>query len=283
MQIRNMTESDLPSALRLKTIAGWNQTAADWKRFMDASPRGCFVAEVDGEVRGTVTTISFEHRFAWIGMVLVDPEYRSKGIGTTLLHMAIRHLDEARVPTVKLDATPQGKPLYEKLGFVTEYEIERWSVQRPTGKSSAGHQMAEGTSAELPASLLQLDRESFGAGRAELLKSLHRDAPDFTLEIRTNEALQGYTFGRRGSFADHLGPWIAKDADTARTLLQSFLARSIRETVIADCLQENAMAVDLLRSCGFVYARPLTRMYRGPNDHPGCPESVCAIMGPEFG
>jgi hypothetical protein len=48
-------------------------------------------------------------------------------------------------------------------------------------------------------------------------------------------------------------------------------------------LKNNAMAVDLLKFSGFVYARPLTRMYRGPNDHPGHPESVCAIMGPEFG
>ena len=278
-----MTESDLPSALRLKTIAGWNQTAADWQRFMDASPTGCFVGEVDGEVRGTVTTISFEHRFAWVGMVLVDPEYRSKGVGTTLLHTAIGHLDEAKVRTVKLDATPQGKPLYEKLGFVTEYEIERWSLQRPAGRSAAEDRRAESASAELAASLLQMDRESFGASRAELLKSLYRDAPDFTLEVRTNEALQAYAFGRRGSFADHLGPWIAKDADTARTLLLRFLARSIRETVIADCLNNNAMAVDLLKSFGFVCARPLTRMYRGPNEHPGRPESVCAIMGPEFG
>jgi GNAT superfamily N-acetyltransferase len=283
MVIRNMTESDLPSALRLKTMAGWNQTVADWKRFMDASPTGCFVAEVDGEVRGTVTTISFEHRFAWVGMVLVDPEYRSKGIGTSLLHKAIGHLDDAKVPTVKLDATPQGKPLYEKLGFVAEYDIERWSLQRPAGKSSPGHPRTESASTELPASLFQMDRESFGAGRADLLKSLHRDAPDFTLEVRTNEGLQGYAFGRRGSFADHLGPWIAKDADTARTLLQSFLVRSIRETVIADCLKNNAIAVDLLKCSGFVYARPLTRMYRGPNDYPGRPESVCAIMGPEFG
>ncbi|HMC73739.1 MAG TPA: GNAT family N-acetyltransferase, partial [Terriglobales bacterium] len=116
MKIRNMTALDLPAALRLKEIAGWNQTADDWKRFMKASPEGCFVAELDGEVRGTVTTICFEHRFAWVGMVLVDPEYRGEGMGTRLLEMAINYLDSVRIPCIKLDATPQGKPLYEKLG-----------------------------------------------------------------------------------------------------------------------------------------------------------------------
>jgi hypothetical protein len=39
----------------------------------------------------------------------------------------------------------------------------------------------------------------------------------------------------------------------------------------------------LLRSAGFTYSRPLVRMYRGSNDHPGRPERLCAILGPEFG
>ena len=74
MRLRTMTKADIPAGLRLKEIAGWNQTAADWKRFLEASPEGCFVAEEDGRVCGTATTISFENRFAWVGMVLVDPD-----------------------------------------------------------------------------------------------------------------------------------------------------------------------------------------------------------------
>jgi len=82
MRLRIMTMADIPAGMRLKEIAGWNQTTADWKRFLEASPGGCFAAEEDGRVCGTATTISFENRFAWVGMVLVDPEYRSRGIGT---------------------------------------------------------------------------------------------------------------------------------------------------------------------------------------------------------
>jgi GNAT superfamily N-acetyltransferase len=126
-----MTRQDIPAGIRLKELAGWNQTAADWNYFLAASPEGCFVAEVDGHVRGTATTISFENRFAWIGMVLVDPEFRSQCFGTKLLERTIEYLDQQKMPTMKLDATPQGKPLYEKLGFVTEYGIERWILKRP--------------------------------------------------------------------------------------------------------------------------------------------------------
>ena len=115
MRLRVMTSADIPAGMRLKELAGWNQTAADWRRFLARSPEGCFVAEVGAQVCGTVTTVAFEGRFAWIGMVLVDPEYRGRGFGTALLERAIHYLDELDLSAVKLDATPQGKPLYEKL------------------------------------------------------------------------------------------------------------------------------------------------------------------------
>jgi len=116
-----------------------------------------------------------------------------------------------------------------------------------------------------------------------LLKSVHEDAPEFTAGIWNAGAIEGYAFGRRGSFADQLGPWMARDASTARQLLEAFLARSSRESVVVDYLKSNAIAGGLLRSFGFSYSRLLTRMYRGSNGHPGRSELLCAILGPEFG
>jgi hypothetical protein len=77
-EIRAMTPADISIGMRLKDAAGWNQTKEDWERFLQASPEGCFVAEWNGEVAGTVTTITYENRFAWIGMVLVHPELRGR-------------------------------------------------------------------------------------------------------------------------------------------------------------------------------------------------------------
>src|SRR6266404_8815729 len=132
MRMRHMTRQDIAGGMRLKDLAGWNQTEADWERFLSSSPDGCFVAEIDGRVIGTVTTIVYEDRFAWIGMVLVDPGFRNRGIGRALLQRAIEHLESRNLACIKLDATPQGKPVYEKVGFVSEYEIERWTLKRPS-------------------------------------------------------------------------------------------------------------------------------------------------------
>jgi predicted N-acetyltransferase YhbS len=285
MSLRTMTMTDISAGLRLNQIAGWNQTAADWKRFLKASPEGCFVAELDGQVCGTVATISFENRFAWVGMVLVDPQQRSRGIGTRLLKAAIKHLDDRKISTIKLDATPQGKPLYKKMGFVSEYDIERWTLRRTITDIAVadGPSRYETPARSLQNSIVEIDRKAFGANRSFLLESLHRDAPEYTMEIRNNDELQGYTLGRRGLFADHLGPWMANSSSSARLLLEAFIARSMRETLVVDSLKENNVAVTLLKSCGFTYSRLLTRMYRGPNTYPGRPNMLCAILGPEFG
>jgi GNAT superfamily N-acetyltransferase len=284
MRLRVMNEQDISDGLRLNTLSGWNQTAADWRRFLKNSPRGCFVMEHDGKVVGTATTINYENHFAWIGMVLVDPEYRKQGIGTALLERTIEYLDESNVRIMKLDATPQGKPIYTKLGFVEEYEIERWVLKRPAGASST---MVPSTCTGLDGMqrgrVLQLDKELFGADRSFLLRTLCEEAAEFATAVWEGDLLQGYAFGRRGLFADHLGPWMARTRAAAENLLQCFLAKSSRETLIVDCMKPNSMAVELLSGCGFAATRPLTRMVRGPNAYPGRPDSFCGILGPEFG
>jgi GNAT superfamily N-acetyltransferase len=285
MRLRAMTKQDIPGAQRLKQIAGWNQTERDWERFLEAGEAGCFVAELDGQVCGTATTITFENRFAWVGMVLVDPSCRGRGIGTSLLKQTIEYLDGVRIPCIKLDATPQGRPLYEKLGFLPEYEIERWTLRR-TAVQAAGMSEASRFSDFVPSLLediFKTDREVFGANRSSLLKSLHQQAPALTAGITSEGKLQGYTFGRKGSFADHLGPWMANDVAVGRTLLERFLTYSIRDVLIVDWLTSNGVAGQLLQSLGFSYTRPLTRMYRGENAYPGRAERLCAILGPEFG
>ena len=284
MFIRVMTKQDIPAGLRLNTLSGWNQTSADWKRFLVSSPRGCFVMEDGNKVVGTAATIGYENRFAWIGMVLVDPEYRKQGIGTQLLNKTIEHLDHANISTIKLDATPLGKPLYAKLGFVNEFEIERWVLKRPPGTistipSTPPAPLTEDQQQEI----FTLDRKCFGADRSFLLRSLCDQAPELAITAWQNGVPPCFAFGRHGLFADHFGPCMATSRVAAENLLRAFLTRSSRETLIVDCIKSNPGVVESLAAIGFVPSRPLTRMVRGPNAYPGRPDSLWAILGPEFG
>jgi GNAT superfamily N-acetyltransferase len=277
LRFRVMTPADIPAGMRLKDIARWNQTRGDWERFLAADPEGCFVAENNGSVVGTAATISYQGRLAWIGMVLVDPAWRNQGIGKRLLAMALEYLDGCRISSIKLDATPQGKILYGKLGFATEYELDRWQLlsPQPAIRAVEPHPLAD--------EVLNRDREVFGADRSALLQSVAREHGRLAIECRAKGRLTGYAYGRHGALADHLGPWVAEDETSARHLLEEFLLRSCQAKVFVDAVRENPWAPPLLREKGFQPARPLTRMYRGRNDFPGRPDLQGAILGPEFG
>jgi ribosomal protein S18 acetylase RimI-like enzyme len=278
VHLRVMEPSDIPQCMRLKEIAGWNQTSEDWLQFMKASPEGCFVAETaHGHVVGSATTIVYDNRFAWIGMVLVDPEFRGQGIGTMLLVNARDHLAAKQVPCAKLDATPQGKPLYQKLGFHTEYEIERYTLVRPRAAATVPPQPQSVDEA------LNFDRHVFGADRSSILLYFAEQSPEFVVVEKCNGGLSGYCLGRKGSTADQLGPWVAQDRISAQRLLDCFLNRSSRELVFVDLVKANRWAGPLLAERGFRFSRALTRMYCGRNLNPGQPDLLCAIAGPEFG
>ena len=112
---RTLATQDIPFGMSLCRQAGWNQTAADWQMLLEQSRTGSFIAMLDGTEAGTVTTVSYQDRLHWIGMVLAAEEYRRRGIGRALLERAIASVVSQGV--VCLDATPAGKRLYERLGF----------------------------------------------------------------------------------------------------------------------------------------------------------------------
>ena len=129
-----MTPSDIPAGLRLCRAAGWNQLESDWRCFLELNQEGCCVVEAnqagsDNGVAGTVATLRFEKKFSWVSMVLVDPAMRHRGIGSLLLRAALRLLED--METVRLDATPAGKMVYDKFGFVDEYCLTRMKALHP--------------------------------------------------------------------------------------------------------------------------------------------------------
>ena len=273
-----MTLADVAAAMSLKNTAGWNQTETDWSWLLRWSPNGCFAACDQDALVGTVSTIAYNRRVAWIGMVIVKSEYRKMGIGTALLKCALKYLDQNGVACVKLDATPAGKPLYEQLGFIEEFQIERWQFRRAISeRPRAAPQNA--TNLE---SIVSLDRLACGFDRSELLRAVIESAPELACVNTPSPANTGFALGRRGWIADQLGPWVAVDRATASSLLDDFLRHSSRQSVFVDCLKDSKWAIPLVCSKGFDLVRPLTRMYRGENC-PGQPRLVGAVLGPEFG
>ncbi|MFN0122491.1 MAG: GNAT family N-acetyltransferase [Blastocatellia bacterium] len=278
---REMIASDIPAGQALCEAAGWNQVARDWMQFLHLSPRGCRVAVRNHEVIGTATTVNYENRFAWIGMVLVDPAVRRQGVGARLLGETLAILRDN--PCARLDATPAGHAVYLKLGFVDEYEISRMQVTLPDVGCLAAHNPARPlTRADLPA-VLALDHEVFGADRGPLLRWMLEGAPGYAWAVTENDMVAGYCLGRSGQRYEHIGPVVARDQRMAQMLVSACLAGQQGHPCLVDAPAVNTEWIAWLTHAGFTRQRTLTRMYRGEHRWPGTPEKLFAILGPEFG
>ncbi len=248
--IRTMTHDDVPLGMRLKDQAGWNQLPADWHRFIDLEPTGCFVATVDDEAVGTVTTCTFGS-IAWIAMMLVAESMRGRGVGRALMQHALNYLDGRGVQSVRLDATPLGQPLYEKLGFTPQFEIIRFAGKPLEGvRAHLQHSFDDG--------LYSLDLHVTATDRAKLLRHLIDDEPD---TVRTIPG-EGYLLSRPGAGAAQIGPCIAQPS-YGRTLLLDAMARYAGSPVIVDVPADNDDAVQCVRAAGLDPTRTLMRMTRG--------------------
>jgi predicted N-acetyltransferase YhbS len=263
--LRQMTEADLPAADELSRLAGWNQTLEDWRLLLRLEPEGCFVAAQEAAVVGTVTTICYRH-LAWIGMMLVHPERRRQGIATRLMRQAVEYLPGREVKCVKLDATPAGYPVYEKLGFVPEWTLRRW--QRPAGSGpvpggSAGAETRVLEEADWRAAE-ELDTTVFGASRGQLLRGLARRSR-LALAWPAQGVLAGWGLLRPGARADYLGPLTCAAPRGSLALLRSLLSAAGTRSVFWDIPDQNEAATAAAQSSGFTPVRTLTRMRLGPD------------------
>jgi predicted N-acetyltransferase YhbS len=282
VEIRQLNESDLPAAMRLKELARWNQTEKDWRRLLRLEPQGCFAACFEERVVATTTTTTYDKTLAWIGMVIVDPAFRRRGIAARLMRTALASLQRAGVATVKLDATPDGRYVYEELGFVGESLIERWEgvAQPPAQATPEGATLTERA---WPA-LLALDRRAFGADRARVLEYLKRDScAQPLMSSAPDGSLRGYVLARHGSAASYLGPLVATDEQTALSLFDGMLAQLIGQRVYLDFNRDSVASDTALAERGFSKQRELIRMSFGQKNSAGTSEPVVAIAGPEVG
>jgi ribosomal protein S18 acetylase RimI-like enzyme len=278
MQTRPMVETDIEAGLRLCRASGWNQLQADWQCFLECSPQGCRVAVCDDLVVGTVATLNYEKKFGWISMLLVDPEWRGKGFGKRLLEEARQIL--SGVETVRLDATPAGKLVYDKAGFQDEYLLVRMKAASPVPERFSGVRPIEDSDWDR---LVDWDRLAFGADRSAILQRLFRGAPEYAWVAESAGELRGFLLGRHGFLAEHLGPLVAVNGLTARVLASAGISRAQGRPLLIDAPRHTAVWNRWLESCGFREERPFIRMFRGTNSCAGLPGLVFAIAGPELG
>lgn len=104
------------------------QTRAFLLRHAAADSICSWLAETDGELTGGVSMLILDlaprpednsGREGYIINMYVDPAYRRRGIGRSLLEACVRAANDLGLRRLLLSATEDGRPLYDAAGFRT--------------------------------------------------------------------------------------------------------------------------------------------------------------------
>jgi predicted N-acetyltransferase YhbS len=206
----------LEGALRLSRQAGWPHRLEDWQMALDLSAGFVAMEANASTVLGTVLMTPYKRDVATINMVIVDEAARGRGLGRQLMKAVIA-LAGSRA--LRLVATGEGMPLYQKLGFcragtIVQHQGQVRHVAPPAKVRPAESHDIFG--------ILELDRSAYGADRRDLLRTLAKVGQ---LAVLCNDqGLTGFAALRRFGRGNVIGPVVAANADDGKALLAYFMA-----------------------------------------------------------
>jgi predicted GNAT family N-acyltransferase len=280
-QIKKLLFSDIEQAIKLSNAENWNQTEKDWDLLIRNPQNICLSVLDEEKIIGTATAINYNNEIAWIGMVLVDREYRGKGISKMLLSVLLEKLKSCK--SVKLDATPAGQPVYKKYGFKDEYLIHRMIAPDIRMKQQAEQLPLKQIFASDIDAVVEFDMKIFGADRKQLIHYLVNNFSNNCWMLISNGQITGIALGRKGARFYQIGPVMALNPENAKILILKSLEKLIGKPVVIDIPDDKKELAEWLESIGFSSQRNFFRMYRNEKPFPGIPEYQFLICGPEFG
>lgn len=272
--VRPMTENDIAEGERQGRMDHWSKLRADWPLYARDYPGGAFVAVRDGHVIGTAAAFRFSLALGRIGMMVVEEAFRGLGAGTKLFAACMEAL--AGCATICLDASPMGKPLYEKHGFVADGCAVRLVSAALPALEPAGAEICQLRSEDLPAAAA-LDAAAVGADRAAALRLLREETPGAAWKLERCGKLAGFCCGRIGLDGFGVGPLAAENETDARALFLA-AASALRGRRVAVLVPETQTEFAAwLGSLGFFAERRCTRMRKGPPVAAQKPGSLFAL------
>jgi GNAT superfamily N-acetyltransferase len=281
--LRDMRAGDITGAMQLSTAEGWNQTENDWKFLIENPENTCVVAECSNTIIGTTTAMNYSDKLAWIGMVLVDKEFRGQGVSRSLLTAVLKRLSSFK--SVKLDATPAGQNVYKKFDFRDEFEIVRMTnlsiADLPVEKDE--NILPEPFESNELKKISDFDENVFGVNRSSLVEYLLSQYPQRAWMIKRNNLIAGIALGRAGNKYHHIGPVFAQNIHDVKRLIASAANELRHEPIVADVLCDKKDLISWLNTNRFTVQRKFVRMCKGKNLYPGNIKNQYLICGPEFG
>ena len=243
--------------------------AVEIRRYMALEPNYWFLATYRSQPAGVVGATNYGN-FTYLGMMTVRQALQRKGIGRSLLQHMLNYSETLGITRMRLDATVAGYGLYRGFGFEV---FDQTLMFRPANYSadSSFPQQVRLLKMEDIETLVAFDTPIFGANRSGLFQVMLADFPERAFVVfDAAGGMAGYLFAQ----TQRLGPWAARSARDAETLLRAALTLNYNPAPLVIVPEANPEASKMLRRYGFRHEFTNRHMQRGLSAIPGRREAI---------
>lgn len=235
-QAEKITKHDLYKIKKLQP-EGWPDISLDFKNYFNHDFCEPVKISIENNIVGIGCSIIFKHS-AWIAHIIVDPDYRNKGIGFQIVEFLLKAINEKKIKSVSLIATPLGEPVYQKAGFrfISDY---KFFIRRHAWVNTEISKNIINYSSDLYARLIDLDYEISGESRESLIQKYL----DNCIVYKEKESIKGYYLPSLGEGA------IYAQEEIAGLALMDFKYSRVYKAVIP---AENKAGIEFLKQNGFI-------------------------------
>ncbi len=239
LKIRKMSREEAKFAVEMAAAEGWNPGIHDGELFYDTDPDGFFIAEVAGKTVGCASAVAYDDSFGFLGLYVVEPEFREKGVGAKLTEKCLEYMGNRNIG---LDGVVENEKKYQKVMKFRSF----YSNLRFEGKG--GGEFPDGL-VEISAvpfeKLLEYDRQMFPASRPGFLKRWIKQPDSYSFAALEAGKLKGYGVIRKCREGYKIGPLFADNQAIAEKIFLGLKASVPGEAIYLDVPEPNKKAVQI--------------------------------------
>ncbi len=259
--IKVMQQKDFRFATELANTMDWQMAPEDFQFMKQLEPKGSFLVLDNSKPVGIATSISYG-KVGWFGNLIVEEEYRHKGVGTLLVNHAVNYLQRKGVETIGLYAYPHLKQFYSNLGFKSNEDFTVLHTQlKQTPRQKELSKIAK---IDIPA-IAEFDKKCFGGERTRLLESIISEKQNQSYKITDSDRIVGFVTSTVYESAAWIGPLVSRqsDFDTAILLAHEVFAKLGNKDVYAVLPKASSPLLNEFLGFGFKEWFFVSRMFLG--------------------
>jgi GNAT superfamily N-acetyltransferase len=265
LALREASHDDLPAIVSLRESAGWTPHEWAMRAVIGQGDTIFVVAEDDGGgIAAMGSGIVYRPSIGFIGNMVVAEPWRRRGVGSEILDAVAGWLSRAGCDRLELNATDEGRPLYERHGFASRGTSAAIGISRRALRRLGSGTDARPLVVEDLERLTAYDRPRFGGDRSRLLGLLATDGIARGLTVERDGAIEGFVFVQHEE--RRLGPMVADTPEVATGLVSAaFETQPELADVRLNLPPGNEIGAEWLRRARVAMADWDGRMARGPD------------------